>query len=363
MIRQPSHKGSRPKDTPTTKTSADSSLRKWLLRLNLLFGFVIVLFVVAIATRAFNRSPSRSNVAVVDSPTVRPIPSRYDADRAFGYLEQLCAIGRRPSGSEGMQTQQVLLTKFFEERGAVVSMQTFDIRHPEDGSNVELANLVARWNPDSGKRFLFCAHYDTLPYPVQDSVNPRGLFVGANDGASGTAALMELANQFEDLGANIGVDIVLFDGEEFVFDSSRDDFFLGSTFFAKKYAATADVVRYQAGILLDMVGDKELKLYYEKNSLRYAREVARSVWGVAARLGVTAFTPRSRHEILDDHLPLNQIAKIPTIDIIDFDYPRPGFGAPRYWHTEQDVPSNCSGKSLTAVVWVIHQWLLQEGAP
>ncbi|WP_146598686.1 M28 family peptidase [Novipirellula aureliae] len=362
MIKQRKQKGSERRDTQTTKTSADAGIRKWLFRLNLLFGVVIVLFVAALVTRSFNRSSSNASGVPVESPTVGPIPSRYDADRAFGYLEQLCAIGRRPSGSEGMQEQQTLLTKFFEERDAVVSMQTFQIRHPEDGSNVEMANLIARWNPESEKRFLFCAHYDTLPFPEQDPVNPRGYFVGANDGASGTAALMELANQFKDLPANIGVDIVLFDGEEFVFDSSRDDFFLGSTFFAKKYAATEDVVPYRAGILLDMVGDKELKLYYEKNSLRYAREVARGVWSVAARLGVTAFTPRSRHEILDDHLPLNQIAKIPTIDIIDFDYPRPGFGAPRYWHTEQDVPANCSGKSMTAVVWVVHQWLLQEGA-
>ena len=85
-----------------------------------------------------------------------------------------------------------------------------------------------------------------------------------------------------------------------------------------------------------------------------------SVWKTAEQLGVSAFVPRTRHELRDDHLPLNQIAQIPTIDIIDFDYPRPGIGAPSYWHTQQDIPANCSGESLAAVIWVVHQWLIQQ---
>ena len=109
-----------------------------------------------------------------------------------------------------------------------------------------------------------------------------------------------------------------------------------------------------------MVGDRELKIYYERNSLRYARDVAKSIWKTADRLGVDAFIPRSRHEVQDDHLPLNQIAGIPTVDLIDFDYPRPGIGAPSYWHTEQDVPENCSGESLAMVVWVVHEWLKEQ---
>jgi hypothetical protein len=75
---------------------------------------------------------------------------------------------------------------------------------------------------------------------------------------------------------------------------------------------------------------------------------------------VRAFVARPRHNIDDDHIPLNEIARIPTVDLIDFDYPRPGFGAPSYWHTEQDIPANCSGDSLAAVVWVVHQWLLKQ---
>ncbi|MDA9934760.1 M28 family peptidase [Rubripirellula sp.] len=314
-------------------------------------GLIAILFWVV---RETDRGPDASD------PTLGAIPAEYKPDRAFGYLTALCDLGPRPSGSPQMKKQQELLKKFFETQGAGVRLQSFEIRHPETGVPVGMSNLIASWYPDRPKRFLFCAHYDTRPFPDRDADNPRGVFVGANDGASGVAALMELAHQFSVLPADVGVDIVLFDGEEFVFEQGRDDYFLGSTFFAEKYKMQPPVILYQAGVLLDMVGDRELKIYYERNSLKYARSVARGIWDTAEKLGVRAFVSRSRHNIDDDHIPLNEIARIPTVDLIDFDYPRPGFGAPKYWHTEQDIPANCSGESLAAVVWVVHQWLQQQ---
>ena len=297
---------------------------------------------------------------VVEEPTTRPIPQRYDADRAMGYLRQLCDLGPRPSGSPAMSRQQNLLESFFQERGATVTRQSFETRHPNDGSAVTMTNLIASWHPERPRRFLFCAHYDTRPFPDRDRQNKRGVFIGANDGASGTAGLMELANQLDDLPPDIGVDLVLFDGEEFIWDDRRDRYFIGSTYFAQSYKDDPPEQPYVAGVLLDMIGDRELKLYYEANSLRYAKPVARSFWSKAQQLGVQAFVMRQRHDLRDDHLPLNQIARIPTIDVIDFDYPRPGIGAPSYWHTQQDVPENCSGESIAAVVWVAHQWLISQ---
>lgn len=288
------------------------------------------------------------------------IPPPYDADRAYGYLLQICELGPRPSATPAMHRQQQILSAFFEQRGATVELQRFDVRHPQTGEAVELANLIASWHPQRPKRFLLCAHYDTRPFPDRDPVNPRGRFVGANDGASGVAGLMELANHIDQLPADVGIDLVMFDGEELVYEEGRDEYFLGSTYFARTYLANPPAVPYRAGILLDMIGDKELKIYYERNSWNYAREVSKSVFATAASLGVDAFVPRIRHEIRDDHLPLNQIAHIPTIDLIDFDYPRPGIGAPQYWHTMQDVPENCSGHSLATVVYVVHQWLMRQ---
>ncbi|KAA5547358.1 M28 family peptidase [Roseiconus nitratireducens] len=309
---------------------------------------------IAFASGVFNRG------VTVQSPSQGAIPAQYDPDRAMSYLKQLCDLGPRPSGTAAMQRQQDLLEAFFRERGAEVKRQSFETRNPNDGTPVTMTNLIASWFPDREQRFLFCAHYDTRPFPDRDPQNKRGTFLGANDGASGVAGLMELANQFQDLPPDLGVDLVLFDGEEFVWQERRDRYFLGSTYFADQYKQNPPATGYRAGVLFDMIGDKELKIYYEANSLRYAKDVARSFWMTARDLGVRAFVMRSRHTIRDDHLPLNEIAGIPTIDVIDFDYPRPGIGAPSYWHTEQDVPANCSGESIAAVVWVAHRWLLSH---
>lgn len=293
--------------------------------------------------------------------TARPIPAIYSADRAMGYLEKLCAFGPRPTASNAFVAQKEFLSEFFRGNGADVRLQNETIRHPETGEPVEMSNLIASWGAQRPTRFLLCAHYDTRPFPDRDRENPRGIFLGANDGASGVAAWMEMSHHFSKLPEDIGVDVVLFDAEEFIFDEGRDEFFLGSIYFAQQYRIQPPPVPYQAGILLDMVGDRELQLLYERNSLRYARDLTRSIWRTAARLGVRAFVPRTRmQEIRDDHLPLNQIAGIPTTDLIDFDYPRPGFRAPQYWHTTQDIPENCSGTSLAAVTWVVHQWLLEQ---
>ncbi len=336
------------------ETSAERVPTKWLYRILGIAVLMTAVWVLVSSLGGIDRGPDPN------SPTQGSIPSNYDPQRAMLYLTKLCDLGPRPSGSPAMQRQQRMLIDFFTHQGATVMMQTFEIRHPEDGSPVPMANLIASWYPGRPKRYLLCAHYDTRPYPDSDPRNKRGRFVGANDGASGTAALMEMAHQMNDLPDDVGVDMVLFDGEEFVWQQGRDEYFLGSKFFAEKYRAAPPAVPYRAGILLDMIGDRELKIYYERNSLRYARDLVKSVWKTADELGVRAFVPRVRHQIDDDHIPLNQIASIPTIDLIDFDYPRPGIGAPQYWHTEQDIPANCSGESIAAVVWVVHQWLKQQ---
>lgn len=341
-------------DSPATQTASPKRVWRWAVILTavVLAGGVLI----ALSSQWLGSG----GPPVGQAATLSPIPPQYSPARVMGYLNRLCEFGPRPSGSPAMRAQQEYLTSFFQQQGASVSFQQFEVRHPEDGSPVPLANLVASWGPERPKRFLLCAHYDTRPYPDKDRRNPRGTFIGANDGASGTAALMELSHQFNALPADLGVDIVLFDGEEFVWKQGRDDYFLGSTFFAENYKSNPPTVAYRSGILLDMIGDRELRIYFEGNSLRYARDLTRSIWRTAKRLGVQAFVPRARHTISDDHIPLNEIAKIPTTDLIDFDYPRPGIGAPSYWHTENDIPANCSGDSMAAVVWVVHQWLLEQ---
>jgi Zn-dependent M28 family amino/carboxypeptidase len=251
-----------------------------------------------------------------------------------------------------MEKQRELLTEHFENLGAEVELQKFRVRHPLDPQTlVPMANLIVRWHPDRKERVLLCAHYDTLPYPMLDPENPRGVFVGANDGASGVAVLMELGNEMPELETAFGVDFVMLDGEEFIFDQ-RHRFFLGSEWFARRYVQDRPDYRYRWGVLLDMVGDADLQIYQEQNSVRWrdTRPLVQDLWATARRLGVVEFIPRPRHRINDDHLMLRNVGGIPTCDVIDFDYPP--------WHTQGDTPEKCSALSLAKVGWVVREWLV-----
>lgn len=286
----------------------------------------------------------------VSSYRLEQIP--FDGADAYENLKRLCEIGPRPSGSPGMKAQQELLLRHFAELGAEVELQQFSGRDPRSGAAVPMANVIARFFPERGDRILLCAHYDTLPLPLRDPVNPRGRFVGANDGASGTAILMTMARYSAEFPRRFGVDLVLFDGEEFLFEEWQP-YFQGSEHFAREYARSAKerTWRYRAAVLLDMVGDADLQIYQERNSAwwRDTRWIVDDIWATAARLRIREFIPRKKYEIRDDHIPLHNIGGIPAIVLIDFDY--------LYWHTQQDVPEKCSALSLAKVGWVVLEWM------
>lgn len=294
--------------------------------------------------------------ATSDTAAEKPV-NPLDADRVYGYLKQICQLGRRPSGSRGMQRQQKLLEELFTKLGATVTRQEFLAPNPLGGAKVRMANLIVTWHPERMERVMLCAHYDTRPLPDRDP-NPRlrrqGRFIGANDGASGVAVLMELAHLMPKLQGNVGVDFVLFDAEELVYVDGRDRYFWGSEWFAQQYAENPPEHNYRWGVLLDMVGDEDLQIYHEQNSVSWpdTRPLVIEIWGTAQRLGVEEFIPRATHNVRDDHLALRNIAGIPTCDIIDMDYP--------YWHTEADSPGRCSGESLAKVGWVVYEWLQKE---
>ncbi len=276
----------------------------------------------------------------------------FDPQRAMGYLKQLCDIGPRISGSDGMRQQQELLRKHFQRCGAKVRMQEFTGRQRSQREPTPMANLIASWYPARTRRVVLCSHYDTRPH-ADNETDPRRQrepFLSANDGGSGVALLMEVANHMGDLKTEVGVDFVFFDGEEYIFDNrpGGDKYFFGSEYFATEYQRARGKCTYVAGILLDMVGGKEIHFPVEVGSWFNAQELVDEVWKIAAAQGCTAFEPRPGPEVLDDHLALNR-AHIPTIDIIDFSYP--------HWHKLSDVPENCSGDSLAQVARVLTVWL------
>ena len=289
------------------------------------------------------------------SDTCAEDSSGFSGDRAMANLLTICDLGPRPSGSEAMRRQRSLLAEHFRAAGGRVTGQAFEVRDRRTGKPVHMENILVTWHPDRDNRILLGAHYDTRPYPDRDPVDPQGRFIGANDGASGVALLMEMASFMPAL-EGPGVDFVLFDAEEYVVHP-RDPYFLGSTFFARQYAAKRREgagPTYRCGVIVDMVADRDLAIWQERKSMSWpeTRPVVEAIWDVAARRGVRQFVPEPRHEVEDDHVPLRMIGRIPTCDIIDFDYPA--------WHTTQDTPEQCSAESLGAVGDVLLAWLREQ---
>jgi hypothetical protein len=274
----------------------------------------------------------------------------FDGERAIAYLSAVCELGSRVSGSDGMAKQQELLQKHFEKHGAKVALQKFDGKQPSQRNAVPMANMIVSWHPESKTRVLVCGHYDVRPIAdeepnVRDWTKP---FASANDGTSSVAFMMELAHHMKDLKTELGVDFVIFDGEEFIHDRNRDKFFLGSEYFAAEYRKNKDGPKYKAGILLDLFAGKGATYTVEENSRLYAGALVEDFWKLAADLGVKSFKWEQGPTVLDDHLALNK-AGIPCIDIIDFDYP--------HWHRLSDTADKCSPESMANVAKVLMAWL------
>lgn len=311
---------------------------------------ILLIFIIAAGIVVVPYLSEKENHAEAAVSNLRLEDIPFNGQRAYGYLKQLTDIGPRRSGSEGMIQQQKLIIDHFQKLGATVELQQFTAPDPRDGSRVPMANLIVHWKPEREKRILLCSHYDTLPFPMFDPRNPQGRFVGANDSASSTALLMELGNEMKNLDSLYGIDFVFFDGEEYIFRTS-DRFFLGSEFFARQYKENPPEYQYVYAVLLDMIGDADLQIFQERNSMWWkdSRPLVGQIWATARRLGVKEFIPNKKHTVRDDHLPLHNIAGIPACDIIDFDYPP--------WHTEGDTSDKCSPLSLAKVGWVIREWL------
>jgi glutaminyl-peptide cyclotransferase len=277
----------------------------------------------------------------------------FDGAAAFALLERQVAFGPRVPGTPGHARQLDWMTRYLRERADTVEVQRFTHRTTR-GERLELANVIARFAPDSGERLLLLAHWDTRPTAdrERDPARRRLPVPGANDGASGVAVLLQLADMLARAPAPIGVDILLTDGEDY--GPGPRDMLLGARHFAAHLPA-GYAPRY--GILLDMVGGRDPRFLVEEHSARLAPAVVRRVWGVARELGFADVFPlRIGPTVDDDHLPLNA-AGIPTINVIDFEY-GPGN---RFWHTLDDVPENTSAETLRMVGEVIAEVVYRGG--
>lgn len=312
--------------------------------------------------------PERAQLPTMDAPADPPKKSefgtagdqgaevKFEPERALKYLKQLCDIGPRISGTAGMKRQQEVIEKHFKGLGATVTRQEFKAQQRSQKNQTDFVNLIVSWHPDRARRVLLCAHYDTRPIADQEAnrANWTKPFVSANDGTSGVALLMELGHHMKDLKCEYGVDFVLFDGEEFVFETDRlgggDRYFIGSEHFADQYLKSKDArkFKYEAGVLFDLCGGKDADLKVELYSYEAAKPLVDQIWGVAKAVGAKSFKYEKGYEVQDDHLALNRVG-IPTVDVIDFDYP--------HWHKLSDTADKVSGGQLAEVSKVITTWL------
>lgn len=282
----------------------------------------------------------------------------FDGQKAFEMLEQQVAMGPRYNGSPGHLELQAYLNAYLKERAHELRLHEARMVHPYSAEPLNITNYLARFNPHLTERIMIMAHYDTRPYADQDALaaNRNLPILGANDGASGVAILLLLAEMMAADAPAIGVDLLFVDAEDIGRSGDPQNFALGSQMFVKDMNKVMGGVRPRYVVLLDMVGDKNLTLPIELNSWQSAQEIVRRVWDIAADLGYSQFRFEQGFEIFDDHVPFLD-AGIPAIDIIDFDYPDQ---YTNYWHTLEDTADKCSPESLEAVGTVIAALIYSE---
>ena len=268
----------------------------------------------------------------------------FDEDHAFEYLVAQCDFGPRNPGSEGYYACLDFIINELDQSADDIILQDFRYREQRYRKRYDLQNIIARYNPDASFQTIISAHWDTRPWADQeDNRRDRNQpIIGANDGASGVAVLLELAKIMGETPPPIGVNLVFFDGEDLGVPGENETYCQGSRYFAKNLP----IPRPDEAINLDMVGDKQLHIPVEKYSLEYNPNLVRYLWGRADDMGLDAFDITPQYAIYDDHVRLHEIAGIPAIDLIDFKYPNP---YANFWHTMNDVPENCSAESLEQV--------------
>ena len=269
---------------------------------------------------------------------------RFSGVKAFQYLEKQCEFGPRNPGSTGHKEFANYLENFLKERSDNILIQEFEYIEPVTESLRKGKNFIVQFNQDAKYRLLIGAHWDTRAISDQDkNIEHKTLPVlGANDGGSGTAILMTLYDMFTADEPPIGIDLVFFDAEDVGRSFEGNTFAIGSEFFSKNLP----IKKPDFAIIVDMVGDKQLNLPIERFSYNIAPKKVKEIWDMAEDLSLNAFEKRIVEEIYDDHVPLWENAQIPAIDIIDFKYPNLFYN---HWHTQQDIPENCSPKSLEQV--------------
>jgi glutaminyl-peptide cyclotransferase len=298
-------------------------------------------------------APSPASPSIAATPSIKPaaksapsapyeIWKEFSGDKAFADARRQVEIGPRPSGSSEIEKARALIEKSLRASGWDIVRQEFTDETPH--GRVQFVNIIGRFSPsgkhpalDNTQKAIVCSHYDTKKFSTIR-------FVGASDGASSTGALLELARVLA-LDAILAskIELVFFDGEEAVVqftapDDPHPDGLYGSRYYAKKLQTGARAAQFKFGILWDMIGDRDLTITLPPDSPpALTHEILAAAEALQLRKHFSIFD----RSILDDHWPLNHVDRIPTIDLIDFDYP--------VWHTADDDLEHIGPESLQKV--------------
>ncbi|MCI7312920.1 MAG: M28 family peptidase [Prevotella sp.] len=328
---------------------------------------IALLIVALIAGAAFNFLPSnKAEVSETEEiEKVLPVGPDFNADSAYIYLQEQCDFGPRTMNSTAHDKCEKWIIQKFEQYGCKVTTQKATL-NGYDGTPLRSTNIIASYNPEATTRIMFCAHWDCRPWADNDpdSTNWHKPIVAANDAASGVGVMIELARILKGSGLELGVDFICFDAEDygtpqwFEGEDPGDTWALGAQYFANNLPE-GYAPRY--GILLDMVGGVGAKFYREGMSMQYAPAIVKKVWNAARQVGYGSYFPKDDGGMItDDHIPVNQTANIPCIDVIPYypDCAQSSFGPT--WHTIADNMDNIDKNTLKAVGQTMVQVLFTE---
>ena len=320
----------------------------------LVYPFALLLSLFAVSCGGSSKGASSATVKQ-EKPTVQ-LP-RFDADSAYSFVEAQVKFGPRVPNSEEHRACGDFLENKLRSYGAeVVSQQVELVAY--DGTKLQARNIVAQFQPEKKKRVMLCAHWDSRPWADADpdASKHRTPILGANDGASGVGVLLEIARLLATVPTEIGIDIILFDAEDYGTHNADDDpsresmdlsWALGSQYWSRRPHIRDYNARY--GILLDLVGAPGSTFYQEGISMAYARNIVEKIWNTAHKIGhAKYFVKESGGYVTDDHYYVNEFMGLPCVDIINYDAnSENGFG--EYHHTIKDDMGWIDRESLKAV--------------
>jgi glutaminyl-peptide cyclotransferase len=336
--------------------------RNQIIALILLALLCLGVFSVYFKSCSKEAASDTENTQITETPLIKvPI---FLEDSAYQFIEKQVSFGPRVPGTKQHKACGDWLQAKLKQYGATVTTQDF-VGTAYDGVKRNSKNIIGSINSTAKTRILLAAHWDTRPIADKDDKDKNKPIDGAIDGASGVAVALEIARQIKNnpLNDSIGVDIIFFDNEDngtpddaTPLDASKNYWCLGSQY----WAANKHIPNYSAyfGILLDMVGGKNTAFQKEQFSVQMASSVVENVWNTAAKLGYSNYFKNENGGLVtDDHVPVNQVAKIPMIDIISSDGAG-GFGT--FHHTHDDNLTSVSKDHLKAVGQTVLQVVYNE---